>query len=71
MNIVHIKSVHPRNDVRIFHKECRTLAGAGYDVKLLVADGKGHESCDGVAVIDAERADLCYVKLDSGFMQII
>ena len=40
---VHITSVHPRNDVRITFKECVSLSKAGYDVTLLVADGKGYE----------------------------
>jgi len=45
-------SVHSRGDVRIFHKECRTLASAGYDVHLVVADGKGDEKSDEVSIVD-------------------
>lgn len=38
LKICHITSVHPRYDVRIFVKECVTLANHGYQVSLIVAD---------------------------------
>ena len=50
--IVHLTSAHPRNDTRIFIKQCRTLAAHGYDVTLVVADGLGDEQRDGVAIAD-------------------
>jgi glycosyltransferase involved in cell wall biosynthesis len=50
--IAHLSSVHPRNDTRIFIKQCRTLAAHGYDVTLVVADGKGTEHKDGVDIVD-------------------
>lgn len=50
--IVHLTSAHPRNDIRIFIKQCRTLAAHGYDVTLVVADGKGDAHVDGVAIVD-------------------
>jgi glycosyltransferase involved in cell wall biosynthesis len=53
MKIAHLTSVHPRNDTRIFLKQCRSLAAYGYDVTLIVADGKGNEFRDGVRIIDA------------------
>jgi glycosyltransferase involved in cell wall biosynthesis len=51
--IAHLTSVHPRNDTRIFIKQCRTLAAHGYDVTLVVADNKGDEFKDGVRIVDA------------------
>lgn len=50
--LCHLSSVHPRYDTRIFFKECRSLAAFGYSVSLVVADGKGDESKDGVAIFD-------------------
>ena len=36
--ICHVTSAHSRNDTRIFHKECVSLANNGYDVTLLIAE---------------------------------
>lgn len=52
MKICHLTSAHPRYDTRIFLKECRSLANAGYETTLIVADGKGEERRDGVIIYD-------------------
>ena len=52
MRIVHLTSVHPRLDTRIFHKMCRSLARAGHRATLVVADGQGSEHRDGVDILD-------------------
>ncbi len=52
MRIAHLTSAHARIDIRIFVKQCRSLAANGYDVTLVVADGKGEESKDGVTIVD-------------------
>lgn len=51
-SVAHLTSVHPRYDTRIFLKQCRSLARAGQQVTLVVADGKGDEDKDGVAISD-------------------
>ncbi len=35
--ICHISTVHPIEDVRIFYRECRSLARAGYEVHLVIS----------------------------------
>ncbi len=55
--IAHLTSAHPRNDTRIFIKQCRTLASHGYHVMLVVADGKGPELRDGVRIVDVGRLE--------------
>jgi len=54
--IVHLTSVHGRKDVRILIKECASLARAGYDTHLAVADGQGPERCEGVQIHDVGAA---------------
>ncbi len=53
VKITHLTSAHPRYDVRIFLKECSSLAKSNqYEVGLIVADGKGDEVKNGVKIID-------------------
>lgn len=52
--ICHFTSVHKAYDTRIFLKECRSLARAGYDVKL-VAQHHTAETVDGVEIIPVNR----------------
>ena len=51
--ILHLTSAHPRDDIRIFAKQCVSLARSGYIVNMVVADGKGDELCHGVQILDA------------------
>lgn len=52
----HLTTAHPRNDVRIFEKECISLSqNAEYQVVLIVADGKGNVDCENIEIIDIGR----------------
>ena len=52
--VVHMTSVHDAFDTRIFLKECRSLAGAGYEV-LLVAPHMQDETQDGVRIVSVPQ----------------
>lgn len=53
IKITHLTSVHPRYDTRIFIKMCSSLAkNKDYHVSLIVADGKGDETKNGVKILD-------------------
>ncbi len=56
MRVVHLTSAHPRYDTRIFLKMCRSLAAAGYDTFLVVADGLGDERREEVQILDAGKS---------------
>ena len=49
--IAHISTVHIRTDTRIFYKEVKSLSKL-YDVKLIVADGKGNSYSDSIEIKD-------------------
>lgn len=49
IKVCHVTSAHPKEDVRIFLKECVSLAKAGYDV-YLVQQGESYEK-NGVHII--------------------
>ncbi len=55
MKIVHVTTVHSRNDIRIFHKECMTLFSGGHNVSLVVADGEGDRVEAGIDIRDIGR----------------
>lgn len=48
--VVHLTSVHYAFDTRIFHRECKSLALAGYDVTLIAPYAGGDQNQNGVRV---------------------
>lgn len=55
IKVAHLTSVHQRYDTRIFLKQCKSLANSGYDVSVIVADGKGDEIKDSIDIYDVGR----------------
>lgn len=53
--VCHLTSVHRRYDGRIFRRECASLAKAGYEVALVVADGGIDETKGGISIFNAGR----------------
>lgn len=51
-NLVHLTSVHSRYDTRIYLKQCTSLSRCGYNVSLIVADGQGNETKNGIVIYD-------------------
>lgn len=54
--ITHISTVHPAFDVRIFYKECCSLANNGFNVNLVVTHSK-NEIVEGVNIIALPRVN--------------
>lgn len=47
--VAHLTTVHVPDDIRIFHKQCKTLAASGYEVVLIVPKDEPRETViDGV-----------------------
>lgn len=61
--VAHLTSVHPRSDVRILYKQCRSLVAAGYNVSLVVADGDPDSIVDGVQIFGVERSTRRFYRM--------
>jgi glycosyltransferase involved in cell wall biosynthesis len=56
VKVCHLTSVHKRYDMRIFQKECISITNNGYEVTLIVADNKGDEIKNDVAIYDVGKS---------------
>lgn len=48
----HLTTVHPRNDVRIFHNECKFLSKNGWNIELVVFDNLGDDVKNNISIKD-------------------
>ena len=64
-SVVHLTTVHEPFDSRIFHRECKALAKAGYDVALL-APGRTDSIVDGIQVGSLPRSNHRVLRMSLG-----
>lgn len=55
MKVCHLTSVHKHNDIRIFVKECSSLAKGGFEVYLTVPEAP-HEKKNNISFVNVEKA---------------
>ncbi|WP_335909115.1 glycosyltransferase [Shewanella indica] len=60
--VVHLTSVHLRDDIRIFIKMCTSLASENYKISLVVADGNGDELINDISIIDVGKKSDSRIK---------
>jgi glycosyltransferase involved in cell wall biosynthesis len=69
MRIVHLTLDHSPFDTRIFHKQCKTLARAGYDV-VLIAPHIREERVDGVLILPVPTSTRRAMRLMRFYFQV-
>lgn len=69
-NVVHLTSVHPPFDIRIFHKECYGLARNGFNVSL-VAPHTHAESVKNVHVVPIQKSNNRFLRMIFATQQVL
>ena len=69
--IVHITTVHPRRDTRIFYRECLSVNKHGYKCVLIVADGMGDEVFEGINIVDIGKTPNRLNNLFKSYFRIL
>ncbi len=62
MKICHLTSVHQRYDIRIFEKECVSLANHGFNTFLIVNDALEDECYKGVTIVSTGYSEKSRMK---------
>lgn len=66
IKVCHLSSVHQPYDVRIFHKECKSLAANGYEVHFVVSDNidkPSLETNDGIIIHRVKKSNSRIARL--------
>ena len=71
MKVCHLSSVHPRNDIRIFLKECISLKDAGYDLSYVVADGLGNDEIHTIKIFDVGKLKHRYTRMFLSSLKVV
>lgn len=69
-SIVHLTTAHPRDDTRIFHKQCKSISNIGYETHLVVADGLGNSVIDNVSVHDVGKQPTRFSRMVFSTMKV-
>jgi glycosyltransferase involved in cell wall biosynthesis len=69
--VVHLTSVHAADDTRIYHKECRTLADAGYEVVLIAQAPIIEATAPGIRVIALPRPRSRWARVTGTVWQVL